>query len=493
MGRGVQAGGAIALFKSIFAKQFVYYISALIMSYLLLAGTMSMAVNNFVIRERERMLTEQGRRISDIYIMHLFGGIGIIQAQRSLINELSVLHDYLNASFIFINEDFMILQGTVNIYPFLNTTLDIEELQPLLYGEMVTHRGWLGDVFPERVLTVGYPLVINGSVAGAVLLSSPMQELENSIEHMLRLIFLCLVFALVPASALIFFFSRTISKPVREVNEAVQVIASGDFQQRVEVQSNDEIGQLAACVNNMAESLYEQDKLRHDFITNISHDLRSPLTSIRGFIQAILDSTIPPEKQDHYLRIVMEETERLSKLTHEIIALNKVQIREIALDKKEFNINDLIRKTIMMFEACVIEKNIKLEVSFADKEGYVWADYEKIHRVLYNLLDNAIKFTPQDGEVSIDTSLVDKAKKVALSVRDTGCGISEENQKRIFERFYKADVSRGIDRKGSGLGLSIVVAFIKAHGENITVHSKEGEGSHFTFTLPLAIDERKKK
>ena len=203
---------------------------------------------------------------------------------------------------------------------------------------------------------------------------------------------------------------------------------------------------------------------------------------MKGFVQAIIDGTIPPEKQEHYLQIVLDESERLASLANNIVNINSLEGNENALDLSDFDINKLIKKIIFNFENRVIGKKINLKVTFQEKITFVRADYEKIQRVIYNLLDNAFKFTDVGGEIFIETEQRDK--KVFVHVRDNGRGLSEEDKKRVFDRFYKADVSRGQDKMGNGIGLSIVRDFILAHNEIITLNSELNKGCEFIFSLP---------
>ena len=471
------------MFRSIFSKQFVLHFSALIFSFCMVALALSMAFNQYFINQRAALLEEQGRRISTILVRNSTRSINLFQALRMINNEINVLHEYLNASCIITDSEFRIIRATTDVSAFEDTLLPAgDELTAVLEGRVVTVQGKLGGLFSEQVLTVGYPVIINERVIGSVLMSSSMPELQRNISDMIQITVACLLLSAAVAFALIFIFSRTISKPLTEMNEAAKIIAQGNFERRIGVNSRDEVGQLAESFNYMAESLFLQDKLRQDFISNISHDLRTPLTSMRGFLLAILDGTVPLEKQDYYLRIVLDETERLSKLTHDIIDINKIHDREVGLDKSVFDINSLIRKVVLMLESRVLQKRINLDLSFAHEENQVYADYEKIQRVIYNLLDNALKFTGENGAIGVETSV--EGRQVIISVKDNGPGIPEEEQKRVFERFYKADASRGEDRKGSGLGLAIVQSFVKAHGKSVRLNSREGIGSVFTFALP---------
>lgn len=251
-----------------------------------------------------------------------------------------------------------------------------------------------------------------------------------------------------------------------------------------QVESDDEIGYLAACLNYMASQIAGAEDDQKKFVANVSHDFRSPLTSIRGYLEAMLDGTIPQEQHEKYLNIVLAETDRLTKLTNSLLSLNNLNTKGMLLDRTDFDINVIIRATAASFEGTCRQKVLSIELILTDDEMYVYADMEKIQQVLYNLLDNAIKFSHHGSTIKVETSV--KKNKLFLSIKDTGIGIPKEDLKLIWDRFYKSDLSRGKDKKGTGLGLSIVKEIINSHGEHINVISTEGVGSEFIFTLPLS-------
>ena len=218
------------------------------------------------------------------------------------------------------------------------------------------------------------------------------------------------------------------------------------------------------------------------FVANVSHDFRSPLTSIKGYVEAMADGTIPPELHEKYLNIILFETERLTDLTHDLLTLNEFDTKNLLLNKKAFDIHEVIKQVAASFEGVCTQKKISIELIFATKRLHVMADQRKIEQVLYNLLDNAIKFSDTNSIITIETT--ERGEKVYTSVKDNGIGIPRNALNKIWERFYKTDLSRGKDKKGTGLGLSIVKEIIQAHGENINVVSTEGVGTEFIFSLP---------
>ena len=231
----------------------------------------------------------------------------------------------------------------------------------------------------------------------------------------------------------------------------------------------------------MSTQLKDMEDYQKKFIGNVSHDFRSPLTSIKGYLEAMADGTIPVEMQERYFKILLFETERLSDLTADLLTLNEFDTKNLLLDCTAFDIHEVIKNTASSFEGTCTQKRISIELLLTSKVLNVNADKRKIQQVLYNLLDNAIKFSPNDSEITIETT--ERNGKVFVSVKDHGIGIPKKSISKIWERFYKTDLSRGKDKKGTGLGLAIVKEIIQAHNENINVISTEGVGTEFIFSL----------
>jgi len=236
--------------------------------------------------------------------------------------------------------------------------------------------------------------------------------------------------------------------------------------------------------NEMITELENLEKMRRDFIGNVSHELRTPLTSIKGFVDGIIDGVIPPEKHEYYLRIVRDETSRMQDLVNDLLSLAKLQGGEVALEYSIFDINELIRRSVISLQQMFLEKNLEFNALFETERMFVRADLDSIQRVIINLLHNAIKFTPENGVIAAKTYY--EKNKVVISIEDSGRGIPKEDLPGIFERFYKTDKSRSEDRTGVGLGLAIVRNIINKHDETIKVESQEGHGTRFIFTLSKA-------
>ena len=466
----------------IFWKQLVLHLGTLVISFVLLGLVLAQGIRGHLTEQRMAELTTLAQRVA--HSVENVVEYGIFNLQPLGI-EIMNLNHYLDATVILLNTDYTVLlahglpDGVVAEIPF-------PELAPLMEGHAVTVYGTANHPALEPLLIVGYPYWFNNQVAGAALVGISMAGLEDTISAMYQVMLLALLITGAFASILIYMSSRAISRPLMQINQAATVIAAGDFDKRIPIKfhnSKNEIGQLAARFNLMAEGLQEQERIRRRFLANISHDIRSPLTSMRGFLTAIQDGTAPPTQHDYYINIVLDESERLIKLSNDILDTHQIQDSEIQLERSNFDINNVIRETILGFEGRALAKRLMITSHFAHPIDIVHADENKIRRCLYNLIDNAVKFTQEGGEIVVETSV--NAEKVLLSVRDNGLGIPPEEQKHIFDRFYKGDPSRGEDKTGNGLGLSIVKSFVRAHGERITVQSTPGEGSLFTFTLDL--------
>ncbi|MEE3467628.1 MAG: HAMP domain-containing sensor histidine kinase [Eubacterium sp.] len=272
--------------------------------------------------------------------------------------------------------------------------------------------------------------------------------------------------------------------PLKKLRAGSKDFAIGRDNPPIIIRSNDEYGEMAETLNVLGQELSKFDEYQRKFLSSISHDFRSPLTSIHGYLQAFKDGVIPPEEADRYYDILIAETDRLTKLTNQIIDLNSYDKDNILLDIQPFDIHATIRKVTDALDGRAIKRDIRFHIELAT-EGplIVRGDADKIHQVLFNLTENALKFSDDGALITIRTSI--KKNKVFTSVRDTGIGIPKDELNSIWDRFYKSDLSRGKDKSGTGLGLSICKEIMMAHKEMIDVISTEGAGSTFTIRLPL--------
>ncbi|MCR5685381.1 MAG: HAMP domain-containing histidine kinase [Lachnospiraceae bacterium] len=352
-----------------------------------------------------------------------------------------------------------------------------EDLLNQVFAENVDFPG----LFEEPMLCVNEAVVENYSVKGYICILVPMSRVvRDSTVYMNVANEMLLIIAGI-LLAVFYMIYLICVRPIRKVKKAAMEYANGNYEYPLKIRRRDEFTELAGTIAYMVDRVKGVEDYQKKFIANISHDFRSPLTSIKGYVEAIQDGTIPPESQDRYLDIIVFETDRLQKLTSNLLDLNRIDGKGLILDITSFDINTVIKKVAAAFEGTCKEKHIMLELEFAAIATYVDADMSRIQQVLYNLTDNAIKFSNQDSKVEIETE--EKGSKVFVRIRDHGVGIAKENIGKIWDRFYKIDSSRGKDKKGTGLGLSIVKEVISAHDENISVISTEGVGTEFTFSL----------
>jgi signal transduction histidine kinase len=333
------------------------------------------------------------------------------------------------------------------------------------------------------MLALTRPISYDFDVSGYIVLFTSYKTIEVSTAIYLDVINICfLIFLSILLIMFLYIYLITVV-PLRRLIKAAKEYSQGNYNYALILKGLNDYRELGAAVTYMAGELSKLDDYQKKFVANISHDFRSPLTSIKGFAEAIKDGTIPHEQQDKYLDIILFETERLTKLTANLLELNRFETNAALLDITSFDINNIIKKTAASFEGSCREKKISFNLVFSSRETYVDADMGKIQQVLYNLIDNAIKFSHNNSKIRVSSE--EKGDKVLISVKDYGIGIPKDSINKVWERFFKTDASRGRDKRGTGLGLSITKEIIQAHNENINVISTEGVGTEFTFSLHM--------
>ncbi len=332
--------------------------------------------------------------------------------------------------------------------------------------------------------TVGVPVVSNdNSSRGAVFVTTTEYNVGSIFASTFIVFVSCGVLVLAIAFIVLIFITRQMTQPIHQMHEAANAYAKGDFSTRLKVSDSNEYAPLAKAFNSMADGIERLDEMRNGFVADVSHELRTPMTTVTGFIDGILDGTIPPEQHKKYLEIVSDEVHRMSRMVTAFLDIAKIQSGQLTYIKKPFDIVQTTAKVLFAFEDKISQGGINLSFNYESDSVIAVGDEDAIFRVIYNLIDNAIKFTPEGMDIKISISTV--KDKVQISVYNSGCGISKQDAANIFERFYKADKSRGINKQGTGIGLFLVKNILKAHGEDIVLTSKEGEYAKFTFTLPL--------
>lgn len=416
--------------------------------------------------------------VANTYLPGYFSG-ELSDSQTQVL--LSGMETQLDAAVWFVSRDGeMILSADSSNYP--TAPSEIKDFDPAESGSERSQTGDYHGYFDKDVITVTVPVTYGYAPKGYLMIHQYASIVDDTAEILMRGVYITLIVVFLLSFIILLAFHFLVYRPLHKITEAATQYASGNLEYEIPVKTEDEMGYLSASLNYMSSQLRDMEDYQKKFVANVSHDFRSPLTSIKGYVEAMADGTIPPELHEKYLKIILFETERLTDLTQDLLTLNEFDTNHLLLNREVFDIHEMIKHVAASFEGICTQKKISIELVFATKHLNVNADKRKIQQVLYNLLDNAIKFSDPDSIVTIETT--DRGEKVYTSVKDNGIGIPRSALGKIWERFYKSDLSRGKDKKGTGLGLAIVKEAIQAHGENITVVSTEGVGTEFSFSLP---------
>lgn len=467
--------------KSIFFKIFSVNLVTIIVSVLVLALMQSVLISQFVYRERINSLKQNAKTIATF--------IENGTAPDHLKNFLYGFSHSTKTNILIIDSNGDVLLASTPDDNYNRNTLRIEGkyLEDVLKNNEKIVKGTLDGTFRSEMFTLQVPIVTKhkDQVIGAIFISTPVPEMNRAQMQLYRILGLSLCLVILISFSLSFALSRRISRPIKRIGQTAKQFAHGDFSNRVELDKGAEniveINELTQTFNDMAYSLEKSDDIRNNFLSDVAHELRTPMTTISGFVDGILDGTIPPERQNDYLTIVRDEVGRLSGLVNSFLNLTRFETSNQALEPSNFDICETLRRTLVGFENKIEEKAIEVELDISEPICYVRADMNAIRQVLTNLIENAIKFTESGGLLRL--SVKPERSEVRLSVYNTGCGISEADKKLIFERFYKADKSRSLNREGTGIGLYIVKDILNRHGKTILVDSREGEFAEFSFTL----------
>jgi len=504
------------MFKTIFSKMIAIFIALFIIAFTITGFMLSYFLDSYFTAEKGDLLEVTSTAVNQLFESYLesldqSNSLNNARLEESLNYLLNVLGRNTNSYIWIVSKNGYIYrysdgfsQSIINKYgdgegvikipedkSFTRLTQEVTKIR-----EVGDFSGFFKDPSYANAgdlwLTVGqsfkYTDTDGNDTMVIIYLHTPVKDLKNAREvfkYFLSSAGAAIIFSLI----MIYIFSLRLTRPLKQIKNAAARIANGEFEKRLDIKSRDEIGELAKTFNQMAVSLQNLEEMRRGFIANVSHELRTPMTSIRGFVEGILDGTIPPERQSHYLTIVRDETDRLNRLVNNLLDLAKMEAGEMKLSIVPVNINELVRKCVINLETLLLEKNLTVDADFEEEDLFVKADMDAIERVLYNLMHNAIKFTPAGGNIKVMIRL--QKGKAEVTVKDNGIGIDENELDMIWDRFYKTDKSRSKDKTGTGLGLAIVKNIINEHGQRIWVESKQGEGTSFTFTLERAYEEVK--
>lgn len=402
-------------------------------------------------------------------------------SSQELYSHLMLISEYLDVRILTVRKDGIVISDT-DISSAI--TADLYSYDTDILSSSISNKVTLPGLIDKPFISISLPIYYNMNLRGyfvAIKYHDTIYQEADQI-NVAYWPFIAIIITLLSIGCFVLF--RLILVPLKRTIQAAKEYSNHNYDYNYKTPYNDEFRELQNILTYMVNNLNAHEDDQKAFISNISHDFRSPLTSVKGYTEAMIDGTIPPELHEKYLEIILFETKRLTKLTENLLSLNNMEHSGSKLDITEFDINTIIKQTAASFEGTCTGKKITLRLVFDEPKTLVSADMSKIQQVLYNLTDNAIKFSHESSVIRIATKVTND--KVFVSVKDNGIGIPKDSLNKIWDRFYKTDLSRGKDKKGTGLGLSIVKEIITAHGENINVTSTVDVGTEFTFSLKCA-------
>ncbi len=496
------------MFKSSFARYLTAFVIIIFVSFVVLSSIITSLVRAYVTNDTEEKLDLMGSNIVNILVEN-----DLTDIDRDVNDVVIIISSIVN-----FNKNFDVIytkpDGTIVISTVYSKTSDSKSISPQVdvnnglgqidlsnlksdsntSGEKYyIHRGTLGGILLEQSLVYAKEIRSDGLLCGYVFTIASTVEEDALVSITRKTVINSSIWVLMAAVIAAYFITEKMVKPLKNMTNAAKKFAKGDFTARVSVgDRQDEVAELGRAFNNMADSLDSLEKMRNSFLANISHDLRTPMTTIAGFIDGINSGAIPPEKHEYYLGVISAEVHRLSRLVSELLDVSRLESGERKFNYIDFDIAEVARLILISFEQKIENKHLDVEFDAEQYEMYAHADKDAIYQVLYNLCHNAIKFAKDGGKFRISLSRITDTK-IKVSVYDEGQSISDEDSKMIFDRFYKTDKSRGLDKSGVGLGLYISKTIIDAHGETIGVVSDNREGCEFWFTLTEGAQPQKRK
>lgn len=470
--------------NSILTKFFIGYFSFAVLGFLLITYWSTNLIYNHLLQEDAKQLNNYSAIVAENIAHVTESSLDDIENPDEFFSDFNEVLDCnilildSKKKLIFTTDKTQTLSTDAN-------NIVIEDFNPKDYTKGKYRINKLYNIYKTNTLSVVHNIEKNNSIYGYVVAHMPTSFIKKSSYDVTFIFFVTYVIILILSLIIFFNFMWFIYLPLKQIRLAAMEYAKGNFNyDGLKVNNDDEIGDVASSLKYMSKQLNNSREYQKNFISNISHDFRSPLTSIKGYIEAMMDGTIPPEEHNKYLSIVLSEANRLEKLTTGLRDLNSWSSTGPELIFEEFNMENVVASTVETFQGSCEKKHIELIIQFPPKHYNAYADKGKIEQVLYNLLDNAIKFSNAGSKIII--KIYNRGDKIYCSVKDFGMGIPAGSLDKIWQRFYKTDLSRGRDKTGSGIGLAIVKEIIMAHNEHIDVISTEGVGTEFVFSLKRA-------
>lgn len=484
--------------SSIFKKYMTVSLAIILISMVSLGIFMLFFVANYWEAEKKDNLIENANQVASVIV----AASDYNSANRTIIVEdpelftvtISTIAKSVDADIFVVNNkgDFQYCseQGECT---HLNKKLSSEILGETAGGNFFEF-GTLDDFYDSTYYTAGTPIVVNDAgeeeIAAFCYVSTKSSFVSGLTMATMRIFLIAAFITMILSLILVGILSYNMAKPLRQMSNAAKKFAVGDFSQRVTVTGEDEVAELARAFNHMADSLTASEGMRRSFIANVSHELKTPMTTIAGFIDGMLDGTIPYERHSHYMNIVSLEVKRLSRLVQSMLSLSRIDNGELKLNRQEFEMFSVIVNVLAGFEQKISEKKLEIRGLEDFRKLKVDADPDLMHQVIYNLIENAVKFTNEGGYISF-SAIVTKYD-ISVAIENSGPGIPPEDIRYVFDRFYKTDKSRSMDKKGMGLGLFITKSIMRLHGGYIYVESEPDKYCRFTFKLPLIAKQYEK-
>lgn len=469
------------MFKSIFGRMFWTYAIILMFLFATLALSLSAIFAQFNEHKQIENMAAVAETVEDWTVSFQFNQHDTIDSQ-SYDNFLNAWGNITDSDIIIVGLDGKIIESTCGIEIVPDKIMD-----SIWQDKHLAFKSDFNGFYDDRVLSMAYPLHYKNTPIGSIVFNKSLPKLRHDVWEILIVFLMASLLSVLISFIIVYVQAKKISKPIVEINKAAQSIAKGDFSKRVTVTTKDEIGQLGSTFNFMASSIEKADDNRQRFISDVSHELRTPMTSITGFVQGMLDGTITGDDRDEYLKIVRDESVRLTTLVNDMLEMSKLQSDNFKINIAPFDINDLICSSLISLETKIEERNADIDVDFRPEHLITLGDKDQIKRVLINLIDNAIKFSHPDTQITIKTSVANG--KALVSVSNVGDKIDPDDLKNIFDRFYKTDKSRERDRTGAGLGLSFVKNILRLHNQKITVRNKHiPDTDKYTTTFEFTLE-----
>ena len=475
--------------KSLFTKYLRITSLIILVSFLCLGLVMIFVISQYWQTEKRDLLSRNARSVAELAESTAFFDGTQYNLDGNRLQAFMTVFAESSDSEIFLTDrggNRLVSSSVDSESPAQDAVVASAYMQPALSGGYIG-LGTLGGIYQEAHYVVGVPISVEGLagrdiVIGAVFAASNARLMDGYRRNIVKMFLFAALVTFLVSFAVVWVFSYRMARPLREMAHAAREFGSGNFSVRVNASTDDEIGQLALAFNNMASSLATSENVRRNFIANVSHELKTPMTTIAGFIDGILDGTIPQEKQSHYLKIVSQEVKRLSRLVRTMLDLSRIDNGELKLRPGRFDISHTVVEALLSFEKSIDDKQLEIQ-GLEDMDSlFVDGDPDMIHQVVYNLTENAVKFTNPGGYIRFRVE--DLPDRVQVTIRNSGQGIPADEVPLVFDRFYKTDKSRSQDKTGMGLGLYIVKTIIKLHNGEITVSSVENEYCQFQFWLP---------